>query len=74
MEFDELAIEQGGRRVRASGWLRDVDVSAEAVVALATSDAGTQVGLGKVTQPDVDAFLTCVGIVPVMFKLIKGIV
>ena len=37
MEFDELAIEQGGRRVRASGWLRDVDVSAEAVVALSLS-------------------------------------
>ena len=44
MEFDELAIEQGGRRVRASGcqWLRDVDVSAEAVVALATSDLQMQ--------------------------------
>ena len=31
MEFDELTIEQGGRRVRASGWLGDVDVSAEGV-------------------------------------------
>ena len=45
------------------------------MVALATSDEEaqvSQVGLAKVAEPDVDAFLTCADIVSVM--LIKGTV
>ena len=48
------------------------------VVALATSDAEAQIGLAKVAEPDVDAFLTYAAIVPEYYRLegmlIKGIV
>ncbi|KAF8881707.1 hypothetical protein CPB84DRAFT_1687055 [Gymnopilus junonius] len=48
------------------------------VVALATSDAEAQVGLGKVAEPDVDAFMTYAAIVPEFSRLetmvVKGIV
>ena len=48
------------------------------VVALATSDSEAQIGLAKVAEPDVDAFLTYAAIVPEYYRLegmlIKGIV
>lgn len=48
------------------------------VVALATSDGEAQIGLAKVAEPDVDAFLTYAAIVPEYYRLegmlIKGIV
>jgi xylulokinase len=48
------------------------------VVALATSDAEAQIGLAKVAEPDVDAFLAYASIVPEYYRLegmlIKGIV
>jgi xylulokinase len=48
------------------------------VVALATSDTEAQIGLAKVAEPDVDAFLTYAAIVPEYYRLegmlIKGIV
>ena len=48
------------------------------VVVLATSDSEAQIGLGKVAEPDVDAFLTYAAIVPEYYRLegmlIKGIV
>ncbi|KAF9484591.1 D-xylulose kinase [Pholiota conissans] len=48
------------------------------VVALATSDAEAQVGLAKVAEPDVDAFMTYAAIVPEYSRLetmvVKGIV
>ncbi|KAF8151500.1 hypothetical protein B0H34DRAFT_822751 [Crassisporium funariophilum] len=48
------------------------------VVALATSDGEAQVGLAKVAEPDVDAFMTYAAIVPEYYRLegmlIKGIV
>jgi len=48
------------------------------VVALATSDAEAQVGLAKVAEPDLDAFMTYAAIVPEYSRLermvLKGIV
>ena len=48
------------------------------VIALATSDSEAQIGLAKVAEPDVDAFLTYAAIVPEYYRLegmlIKGIV
>lgn len=48
------------------------------VVALPTADAEAQVGLAKVADPDVDAFMTYAAIVPEFYRLesmlIKGIV
>jgi xylulokinase len=48
------------------------------VVALATSDAEAQIGLAKVAEPDVDAFMTYAAIVPEFSRLetmvVKGIV
>jgi xylulokinase len=48
------------------------------VVALATSDSEAQIGLAKVAEPDVDAFLAYAAIVPEYYRLegmlIKGIV
>jgi hypothetical protein len=48
------------------------------VVALATSDAEAQVGLAKVAEPDLDAFMTYAAIVPEYSRLetmvMKGIV
>jgi xylulokinase len=48
------------------------------VVALATSDAEAQVGLAKVAEPDLDAFMTYAAIVPEYSRLermvLKGVV
>jgi len=48
------------------------------VVALATSDAEAQIGLAKVAEPDLDAFMTYAAVVPEFSRLetmvVKGIV
>ena len=61
-----------------SGGMSSTPTPLTPVVALATSDSEAQIGLAKVAEPDVDAFLTYAAIVPEYYRLegmlIKGIV